>query len=139
MPSFHLLSNPKTYRPCPNNMQTDHEFRAHWLHHFKEHFETVVKLAIAQYGEKRIAEIHVCRDDLVAEIEAIEKNPFRYPELDLLVVDIIRQHKLLQHNIPDPFQSQKARENAAMLALYPQVVADLDAHAKENPRHQLLL
>jgi type II pantothenate kinase len=44
---------------------------------------------------------------------------------------------LIAHGIPDPFEKTKARENAACLPLYPQVVTELDRCASE--RDALLL
>jgi type II pantothenate kinase len=49
----------------------------------------------------------------------------------------MRQDLLIAHNIPDPFEKTKARENDTMLALYPKVVAELDGHA--SPEEALLL
>jgi type II pantothenate kinase len=57
--------------------------------------------------------------------------------LDLLVLDVLRQQKLIKHNIPDPFEKMKTRENNTMLPLYPRIVEELDNHNDE--REALLL
>lgn len=138
MGAFVLLADPKAYQPCHEDMRTDVEFRAHWLGHFEKHFEMIVRLAIEVYGEGKAANAHACRDELVRELRLLEENPARYGELNLLVLDILRQQKLFAHDIPDPFEKAKARENDAMLKLYPQIIAELDAHT-EGPREMLLL
>ena len=50
---------------------------------------------------------------------------------------MLRQQMLIAHGIPDPFEKMKAKENDAMLPLYPKVVAELDAHS--DARKAILL
>lgn len=130
MPAFCLLRDPKTYRPCPTDMLVDHEFRAHWLAHFRTHFELVVQLAIEVYGPHAATRARQCQDDFVGIIDQIERKPDLFGELNLLTFDVLRQHKLIQWELPDPFLHVKQRENQAMLALYPSIVAELDAHTQ---------
>jgi len=131
MPVLPLLKNPVAYRPCADNMLVDIPPRDFWLEHFEKHFDTVVQLAIDNYGPASAKNAHACRDSLVAELHHLRKNPRAWGELNLLVLDLIRQQKLRAFDIPDPFEKMKHRENAAMLPLYPRVIAELDAHTSE--------
>ena len=128
MPPFVLLSDPARYRPCAENMLHDEAFRAYWLGHFPRHFAVIAELALQEYGAHRRADIEACHQDLRQTMAALAQTPGLYGELDLLVLDVIRQQKLRAYDIPDPFEKQKRRENAAALAVYPRVVAELDAH-----------
>jgi type II pantothenate kinase len=139
MPAFCLLADPRTYRPCPINMREDIAFREHWIEHFGTHFDLVMRLAIEQYGPAAAQRAQACKDDMLQELAAIRAQPTRWGELDLMVLEVLRQHKLRVHGLPDPFQNTKARENAAMLAQYPALVAELDGHAVDSPQRQLLL
>jgi type II pantothenate kinase len=138
MPVFSLLADPAGYVPCSTeNMHVDHEYRDYWLRHFERHFETILRLAREQYGVAAEPRITACRRDFVALLHRIAADPGAWPRLDLLVLDQLRQDQLIAHGLPDPFEHTKARENAACLPLYPQVVAELDAH--DDAREALLL
>lgn len=130
MPPFCLLRDSTAYRPCPTDMLTDHEFRRHWLAHFRTHFEFVVQLAISVYGPQAETRARQCQQDFVHVLDQIERKPDLFGHLNLLVFDVLRQDKLNAWNLPDPFLHVKQRENQAMLALYPSVVAELDAHSQ---------
>jgi damage-control phosphatase, subfamily II, stand-alone protein len=138
MPIFSLLADPAGYIPCSTeDMHVDHEYREHWLTHFENHFESILKLAIDNYGASAIPRTEACRRDFFETLHAIHDNPRMLPRLDLLILDMIRQEKLIAHGIPDPFEKTKARENAACVPLYPQVVGELDAI--KSQREALLL
>jgi type II pantothenate kinase len=137
MPAFRLLRDAKTYRPCPTDMLADEEFRAHWLAHFRNQFELVVRLAVDVYGPQAERRARQCQRDFVDVLEQIESKPDLFGELNLLTLDVLRQQKLTAWDLPDPFLHVKRRENQAMLALYPAVVAELDARARD--REALLL
>ncbi len=138
MPVLSLLADPVGYVPCSTeNMHIDHEYRAYWLAHFERHFETVMRLALDQYGPAAAPRIAACKSDFVALLHAIRANHEAWPRLDLLVLDQLRQDKLIAHGLPDPFEKTKTRENEACLPLYPQIIAELDSHA--DPREALLL
>jgi type II pantothenate kinase len=139
MPAFPLIKNPAGYRPCADDMLIDIPYRDHWLAHFTSHFEIVVQLAIDNYGPAFAANAHACRDELRAALDAIKLHPRSWGELNLLVLDLIRQQKLHAFDIPDPFQKMKRRENDRSLALYPLVIAELDAHAADADRLLLLI
>jgi type II pantothenate kinase len=138
MPVFSLLAHPAAYIPCSTeNMLEDAEYREYWLHHFEHHFDTIVKLAVEQYGESARERALACKRDLVATLHRLRENPHLLGRLDLLLLDMLRQEQLIAHGIPDPFEKTKARENDAMLAVYPRIVAELDGHS--DPREALQL
>jgi uncharacterized protein with ATP-grasp and redox domains len=137
MARFSLLAD-SHYTPCPTgDMVRDEPFGAYWLGYFETHFETIVTLAREEYGAERMADIQACRDEFVAELHALAKQPDLYGELNLLVLDMVRQQKLHAWDIPDPFLKTKQRENVAMLRLYPALIKQLEAIAA--PRELLLL
>lgn len=128
MPYFRLLKNPATYTPCSReNMLVDHEFRNYWLRHFESHFDTIAKLALFEYGPERKADIDACRDDFIEQLHRIREKPDLYGELNLLVLDMIRQQKLHAYDLHDPFFKTKQRENVAMRALYVNLISELDS------------
>jgi type II pantothenate kinase len=137
MSVFSLLAAPDAYQPCAIDMHEDAEYREHWLGHFEKHFDTVARLAIEQYGPEAAPRVQACKADLVRVLHDMRDHPQKWQPLHLLVVDYIRQEKLLEHGLPDPFEKTKARENEACLAVYPRVVAELDSH--HDPREALLL
>ncbi len=138
MPIFPLLADCPNYRPCREDMLVEVAYRNHWLRYFEKHFKTVmVKLALEVYGAKRARDIQACCADLVRQLRALRKNPRLYGELNLLVLDLIRQQKLMEYELPDPFIKRKASENRAMLKVYPKVVAELDSH--KDPHEAFLL
>jgi damage-control phosphatase, subfamily II, stand-alone protein len=135
---FSLLADPDGYVPCSTeNMLEDDEYRTYWLRHFENHFEVILRLALDTYGPESAPRISACRTDFVSELHRIRDNPRGRSLLDLLVLDLLRQEKLIAHGLPDPFEKMKARENTAMLPFYPQIVRELDDHA--DPDEALLL
>ncbi|MGN6369266.1 MAG: ARMT1-like domain-containing protein [Phycisphaerae bacterium] len=141
MPIFSLLADPARYIPCSTeNMLEDVEYREYWLHHFETHFDTIVALAHDNYGTSAHDRILACKQDLIATLHQLRKDPAMLGgKLDLLVLDVLRQQKLIKHNIPDPFEKMKTRENNAMLPLYPRIVQELDHQMAGNERKALLL
>ena len=138
MPVFSLLADPAAYNPCSTgDMLVDAAFREHWAAHFERHFETVMRLAVEQYGPEARGRADACKADFVGWVREVRANPQKLSRLDLLVFDVVRQEKLIAHGLPDLFEKTKARENEACLPLYPQIVAELDAHT--NQREELLL
>lgn len=126
MPAFVLLPHPESYYPCTQNMLQDVEFRNFWLDHFSHHFDLIMELAVQVYGPQSSDRAKACKAALVKEIDALRQNPAQYGTLNLQVMGKVRQEILKAHNLPDPFLLNKQRENDAMLALYPQIIADLD-------------
>ncbi|HUO10562.1 MAG TPA: ARMT1-like domain-containing protein [Phycisphaerae bacterium] len=138
MPTFSLLADPHNYIPCSTeNMLEDVEYREYWLNHFEHHFDTIVALAHDNYGPAAHERIVACRKDLIETLHQLRRKPDLFGRLDLLVLDTLRQKKLIAHGIPDPFEKMKRRENNTMLPLYPRIVEELDNYADE--REALLL
>jgi damage-control phosphatase, subfamily II, stand-alone protein len=133
-----LLADPVGYRPCTtNDMHVDVPFREHWVRHFMHHFKMVMRLAVETYGPAAQPRADACHADLIARFQSILDHPHQYERLDLFVLDALRQDILLAHDLPDPFEGTKARENDATLPLYPGIVAELDSHT--SPEEALLL
>ncbi len=129
MPVFQLLSSPQTYRPCPQNMLVDAEFREHWLTTFAEHFNLIVELAAETYGPAGREAALRAQESLNSQLAALRQKPDMLGALDLEVLGILREQALRSHGIPDAFAKMKARENAAMVPLFAQVASELDGHS----------
>ncbi len=132
MAVFSLLKDPADYRPCKHEMVRDAEFRTHWLAHFEHHFELVMHLAVDTYGPQAQGRADACKAAFLGDVRAFREKPDRCGELTLLSMDRLRQERLIEHGLPDPFEKMKQRENEATLPLYPQVVAELDSHSSEE-------
>lgn len=135
MPAFVLLPHPESYYPCTQNMLADVEFRNFWLDHFSQHFDLIMELAVQVYGPQSGDRAKACKAALVKEMESLRQKPAKYGSLNLQVMGKVRQEILRAHNLPDPFLLNKQRENIAMLAVYPQIIAELDG--PPQPRTEL--
>jgi uncharacterized protein with ATP-grasp and redox domains len=126
MATFTLLAEPHNYYPCRQDMLKDAEFREYWLDHFTHHFELTTQLAIDVYGPSAQARAAACHADLRAEMERLRVRPDIYGELNLQVMGVIRQQCLVRHQIADPYQHIKERENARCIDLFGSLVQSLD-------------
>ncbi len=126
MPVFNLLAHPESYYCCTQNMLVDVEFRNFWLDHFSHHFDLIMSLAVQVYGPESSGRAMACKAALVKEMESLRGNPAKYDTMNLQVMGKLRQDILKAHDLPDPFLLNKQRENSAMLALYPEIISDLD-------------
>ena len=120
-------------------MLVDIEFRNYWLDHFLSHFDLICRLSVETYGEQAGPAAAAAKQALAMEMRQFRDNPDRLGELDLEVLGRIRQDILQAHRIPDPFKVMKDRENAAMLGVYPRVIAELDQHSRTDQEMLLLL
>lgn len=118
-------------------MLVDVEFRDYWLEHFAGHFDIVAKLAVEHYGAHRAEDVALCVTEMRRQLQVTRDDPQRFGELNLLTLDTLRQMVLRAFNLPDPFKTLKDRENAAMLRLYPQIIAEADSI--RDPAQTLLL
>jgi damage-control phosphatase, subfamily II, stand-alone protein len=133
MTEFALLADPVGYRPIPpDQMHVDVPFREHWVRHFMHHFRMVMRLAVKHYGPQVQARADACYAELIRRFQDFLDHPQAYQRLDLLLLDSVRQDILLAHDLPDPFESTKARENESCLPIYPAIVTELDSHPSEE-------
>ncbi len=140
MPIFSLLHDPTNYYPCTQNMLTDQPFREFWLDYIVSHTVTlIVPLAEQTYGPNGAVQARACAADLTSQMERLRRQPDFYGELNLQTLASLRQTCLRHYGIPDPFLVSKQRENRAMLALYPAVIADLDRCTDPAKTLQLLV
>src|SRR5213079_1959939 len=110
--TFSLLADLAGYIPCSTeDMHVDTEYRDQWLQHFENHFEMVMRLAVETYGPQAAPRADACYVDLMAKLQHIRAHPEAYARLDLLFLDALRQDVLIAHDLPDPFEKAKAREN----------------------------
>jgi uncharacterized protein with ATP-grasp and redox domains len=140
MPVFSLLAQREQYHPCNgDDLRHDEPLRTYWINFFAHHFDFIVALAQTHYGPTRLNDITSCRAEFLRTLDALRKDPNCYGELNLIVLDLLRQQKLLQFRIPDPFLTVKQRENAAALQRLPALLAELDGHRDLSELFLLLI
>ncbi|MGB2821947.1 MAG: ARMT1-like domain-containing protein [Phycisphaerae bacterium] len=134
MSHFCLLSAPEGYVATDWDLLTDPAGREHWLAHFEEHFVQTLEHARSWYGRSALERIETAGRELGDAIRKLRGEPQSLPsgKLNIIELDRLREEILRRHNLGDPFQHIKARENAAAMELYPQVVHDLHVMSAEE-------
>ena len=140
MSPFTLLHDPATYAACDWNLAQDEPGRAYWVPFFKQHFRTILALAIesavVRGQDLSAAEVRAsqCAADFDAIFDAFYANPQDYQRVTILTLDAWRDQTLREHGYEDPFLDLKNRENERALTLLPQLCHQLDAI--DDPRDQ---
>src|ERR1043165_818633 len=140
MSPFTLLHDPATYAACDWNLAQDEAGRAYWVPFFKQHFRTILALAIesavVRGQDLSAAEVraNACAADFDAIFDAFSANPQEYQRVTILTLDAWRDQTLRKHGYDDPFLDLKNRENERALTLLPQLCHQLDAI--DDPRDQ---
>jgi type II pantothenate kinase len=142
VPVLPQLRDVQRYRAAEWDLVQDTAGRAYWLAHFRSHFDVLAahiaeeypELAPAQtqsgaptpltaHGGDRLADL---RAEYYAVLDDLAVRPERYGRLDVLMLDELRQVLLVRYGCRDPFRGVKAREDAAALALLPNLLRELD-------------
>jgi uncharacterized protein with ATP-grasp and redox domains len=134
MSHFCLLSAPENYAAIDWDLLTDDAGREHWLAHFEQHFAQTLGHARAWYGRSAGGRIEAAGGEMSDAIRRLRAEPASLPSgrLNIIELDRLRREVLHRHGLGDPFQHIKARENAAAMELYPQVVHDLHVMGAEE-------
>ncbi|MEW6249143.1 MAG: ARMT1-like domain-containing protein [Planctomycetota bacterium] len=137
MANLPQLIDPAGYRPCDWDLAACPAGLAYWLGVFRWHLdEVLVPLIRAEY-DPTLAGLEAFRADYLAAYAAVERDPRRFPRVDVLLFTEIREQMHARHGFADPFRGLKQRENEAALALLPGVLAEIDA-AEPQARTALL-
>lgn len=133
MPSLPLLSVPKSYRPCIQNLLTDGpRIQDYWLTLFERHLETLARL---QVDDRPFDQLPVWADfkhSYLNGLAMIQRQPDLRGKLTVLELTIFREEQFALHGIPDPFLDLKRRENEFAIRLFPEVLAEIDSTSPEN-------
>lgn len=123
------IAYPDKYRACTWDLTDDPEARDHWLSHFAHHTETTLEHVTQQYGPQPPEVVAQFRKDYLAGIQERRVNPEKFRPLTILSIDAYRDGALRRAGWPDAYEKVKRCEDNASVRLFPQVVAELDAHA----------
>jgi len=130
---FCKLRDPSSYVGCTWDLTLDAAGRSHWTGFHRRHIRTLLGLAIeaaAARGESPEAvnaRAEKCREELVNLLDRFAENPHAFGEVTILTLDRWRDTTLRRYGFPEPMIDLKARENARMLPLLPQICAEIDA------------
>jgi type II pantothenate kinase len=141
MSPFVLLADPASYVACEWDFTTHHEARAYWIPLLIRNFETTLKLAEeversrGRAGPDIADRISRCREALRAHMHAYDRDPAPHGRVTIVTLDRWRDRILRAHDLIDPYELLKQRENEKTLPLLPGLCAQLDAlPAAELPR-----
>jgi uncharacterized protein with ATP-grasp and redox domains len=123
------LAYPNKYKACTWDLADDPEGREHWLAHFMRHVESTLEHVVQQYGPQDPQQIERFRGEYLEGLQQRRANPDGFKPLTILSLDAYRDGMLRRYHWPDPYEQMKSREDTAAMRLFPQVVAELDAHA----------
>lgn len=133
MPILPLIKNPDQYTPCSLDLLADPKARQYWLSHFDQHLSTLEPLLCQPPGgpKDRHAVAGFIKEmrQLIADIGA---RPEDFAPLTILALDRHRQRLLQKFGFDDPYTQIKAKENASAIALYPQLIGELNGHRDEK-------
>jgi len=129
MSHFTLLLDPEKYVAHDWDFSANPTERAHWFGHFREHFDLMLKHAADAYGRTASKQIRQARERFIARLDQIEADSSGNQNGKLNVMELcrLRDETLRRCGLADPFSRVKARENAAAVELYPEVIAKLQA------------
>ena len=130
-----LIADPGRYVPSEWDLVADAEGRGYWLSHFRRHWEHFERLLAGPVSPERLAAF---RTDYMAGLDRLERQPDWLGRLDILTLDQYRQDKFDEYGFPDPYERIKRDENAAAIALYPEVIAEIDAAGAAERRAMLI-
>lgn len=123
------LRYPDKYKACSWELSDDTEAREYWLGHFSRHIESTLEHVIEQYGPQAPETLERFRKEYLGGLQERRANPDKFRPLTILGLDEFRDGTLRQFGWSDPYEKIKRREDDAAVRLFPQVVAELDAHA----------
>ncbi len=132
---FPLLAEPITYFACLWDLAKTDDRRAYWLGLFREHYEGLLELAMADALDRGVAndraeeQVANARAGFGAFLKQVEAEPNVFGPLTILLMCEARERCLRRANIPDPYRLAKQQENETAMALLPAVFAEIDALA----------
>ena len=135
MAHLRQLAEPDSYQPCDWDLKADAAGRQYWVDAFRWHLDAVVlPLVKEQYPDAPPERLATFRTEYRRKFEEIAEDPERYERLDMLYFTELRWTVQGPLGFDDPFRKVKQRENESALALYPGVLAELDAAGRVGCR-----
>jgi len=130
---FPLLAEPGNYVACPWDLAKDDDRRVYWLKLFRDHYEGLLELAMADALDRGVArdlaeaQEAQARAGFGAFLNQVEAEPDVFGPLTILLMCQAREKTLRRAGIPDPYRIAKQSENDTAIALLPRVLAEIDA------------
>jgi uncharacterized protein with ATP-grasp and redox domains len=128
MAVFCKLRCPDTYTACTWELTDDPEGREYWCAHFADQIDSTLQHVADQYGPQPPEIVEQFRNEYLGGLHERLVDPERFRPLTVLSLDEHRDGALRRYNWPDPYEKVKRVEDDAAVRLFPQVVAELDAH-----------
>ncbi|XP_057952795.1 pantothenate kinase 2-like [Malania oleifera] len=130
---FPLLANPKMYEPNTIDL-SDHSELEYWFTVLSEHLPDLVDKAVASEGGTDDAKK---RGDafaraFCAHLARLMEEPAAYGKLGLANLLELREECLREFHFFDAYRSIKQRENEASLAVFPDLLMELDSMSEET-------
>lgn len=138
MATLQQLADLPAYRACDWDLAQDSAGRDAWVRTFIEHADELLAQTRESYPEAPPERLAAFRRAFVAAMESVAATPQRYPRIDILLLDELREGMQREYGFPDPFAAVKARVNRAALADLPVLLAELDAVASPAAEVELL-
>jgi uncharacterized protein with ATP-grasp and redox domains len=129
MAVFCKLRHPDTYVACTWELTDDPEGCEYWVGHFAGQIDGTLHHVTDQYGPQPAEIVQQFRKEYLGGLHERRLDPERFRPLTTLSLDEHRDGALRRFNWPDPYEKVKRSEDNAAVRLFPQVVAELDAHA----------
>ena len=130
---FVKLSDPASYVACSWDLVEDRAGLDYWVDFFSTHIDVILALGVeaaVKRGEPEAEAVRraaACRDEYLPFFAGVRDDPARHGRVTILTLDEWRDGFLRQYGFDDAFADLKARENARMLPLLPEVCRELDA------------
>ena len=134
MSHFSLLKDPQTYVAHDWDLAADASLREYWLDLFATHFTMTLNSATHRYGRSAGRRIEAAGKKFAADLEKLRQAPTSLPSgrLDIMELCRLREQVLRTHDLGDPFEHIKNRENAASMELYGDVVRELHSQVGDE-------
>jgi damage-control phosphatase, subfamily II, stand-alone protein len=123
------IAYPHRYKACTWELTDDPEGRDHWLNHFACHVDTTLEHVVGQYGPLAPDILEQFRKEYLSGLHERRADPEKFRPLTMLSLDRYREATLRRFGWCDPYEKVKRLEDDAAVRLFPQVIAELDAHA----------
>lgn len=138
MTPFIKLADPSTYVACSWDLTVDAHGRDYWIDFFIKHLETLLALGVAaavargESNHDAADRAQRCREEFHPHFRAFQRDPTGHGRVTILTLDEWRDQILRRHGFVDPMIDLKDRENEKVLAMLPEVCAELDAYPPDQ-------
>eukprot|EP00127_Corallochytrium_limacisporum_P006429 Clim_evm19s227 gene=Clim_evmTU19s227 len=134
------IENLEAYNPDTINLIADDEGRKYWIEYCYTSIGAFVQRAVDCEGDTAEATIrgNDAYDRFMKLIKSVEENPAAHGELSLRTLLDTREEILHDHGFKDPYWQKKQVENDAALAMFPQVMIELDEMSEPQRYREVL-